>query len=101
MNLDFSEEQLMLREMARDFLTTKFPKKTVRELEESDQGYSLEAWKEMAGLGWMGLMLPERYGGAGMTFIDLAILLEEMGRACLPGPFFSTVRPEQMFVSVP
>jgi alkylation response protein AidB-like acyl-CoA dehydrogenase len=45
----------------------------------------------MANLGWMGLALPEKYGGSGMTFLDLAVLIEEMGRACLPGPFFSTV----------
>ena len=91
MNLDFSEEQLMLRESARDFLSKRLPKKTVKELEESQSGYSPEMWKEMAELGWMGLVLPERYGGAGMGFLDLAVLLEEMGRACLPGPFFSTV----------
>jgi alkylation response protein AidB-like acyl-CoA dehydrogenase len=91
MNLDFTEEQLMLREAARDFLTKKFPKKVVREFEESETGYSPEIWKEMAELGWTGLVFPEKYGGAGMTFLDLAVLLEEMGRACLPGPFFSTV----------
>jgi alkylation response protein AidB-like acyl-CoA dehydrogenase len=81
----------MLREAARDFLTKKFPKKVVREFEESETGYSPEIWKEMAELGWTGLVFPEKYGGAGMTFLDLAVLLEEMGRACLPGPFFSTV----------
>jgi 3-oxocholest-4-en-26-oyl-CoA dehydrogenase beta subunit len=91
MNLDFSEEQLMLRDSARDFLVKKFPKKFVRELEESETGHSPEAWKEMAELGWTGLVLPETYGGAGMSFLDLSVLLEEMGRACLPGPFFSTV----------
>jgi len=91
MNLDFSEEQLMLRESARDFLSKRLPKKTVKELEESQSGYSPEMWKEMADLGWMGLVLPEKYGGAGMAFLDLAVLLEEIGRACLPGPFFSTV----------
>ena len=91
MNLDFSEEQLMLRESARDFLTKRLPKKTVKELEESQAGYTPEFWKEMADLGWMGLVLPEKYGGSDMSFLDLAVLLEEMGRACLPGPFFSTV----------
>lgn len=91
MNLDFSEEQLMLRESARDFLSKRLPKKTVKELEESQSGYSPEMWKEMADLGWMGLVIPEKYGGAGMAFLDLAVLLEEIGRACLPGPFFSTV----------
>jgi alkylation response protein AidB-like acyl-CoA dehydrogenase len=91
MNLALSEEQEMLRKMAHDFLTDKFPKTVVKELEESELGYSTELWKEMAGLGWMGLALPEKYGGTGMSFLDLAILFEEMGRACLPGPYFSTV----------
>ncbi len=91
MNLALSEEQEMLKTSARDFLTDKLPKATVKEIEESEQGYSPQLWKEMAGLGWMGLAFPEKYGGADMSFIDLAILLEEMGRACLPGPFFSTL----------
>ncbi len=91
MNLTLSEEQKMLTEMARSFLTDKLPKKMVKEIEESEQGYSPELWKEMAGLGWMGLVFPEKYGGGDMTFLDLAVLLEEMGRACLPGPYFSSV----------
>ena len=91
MDLALSEEQEMLRKMALDFLTDKLPKATVKEIEESEQGYSPELWKEMAELGWMGLVFPEKYGGSDMSFLDLAVLLEEMGRACLPGPFFSTV----------
>jgi len=91
MNLTFTEEQEMLRKTARDFLTNKLPKTVVKELEASKEGYSPEIWNEMAELGWMGLVFPEKYGGAGMGFLDLAVLLEEMGRACLPGPFFSTV----------
>ena len=91
MNFVLSEEQEMLRKMARDFLTDKCPKTLVKEMEEDEKGYSTALWQEMAGLGWMGLVLPESYGGGGMSFLDLAVLLEEMGRACLPGPFFSTV----------
>jgi alkylation response protein AidB-like acyl-CoA dehydrogenase len=86
-----SEEQEILRKSARDFLTEKCPKSLVREMEKDEKGYSPELWKEMADLGWMGLAFPEEYGGGGMSFLDLAILLEEMGRALLPGPFFSTV----------
>jgi alkylation response protein AidB-like acyl-CoA dehydrogenase len=91
MQLALSEEQEMLRTMARDFLTDKLPKATVKEMEESEAGYSPELWKEMAGLGWMGLAFPEKYGGSDMNFLDLAILIEEMGRACLPGPYLSSV----------
>ena len=91
MDLALSEEQEMVKKMARDFLTDKFPKTAVKEIEESELGYSPELWREMAELGWMGLALPEKYGGGDMSFLDLAVLLEEMGRACLPGPYFSTV----------
>ncbi|MDO8473725.1 MAG: acyl-CoA dehydrogenase family protein, partial [Dehalococcoidia bacterium] len=91
MNLSMSEEQEMLRKMARDFLTNECPKKLVREMEEDPNGYVPELWKKMAELGWMGIALPEQFGGGGGSFLDLGILLEEMGRACLPGPFFSTV----------
>ena len=91
MNLDFTEEQEMLRTAARDFLTKECPKTLVRELEEDENGYSPELWRKMAELEWMGLVLPEEYGGMGMEFMDLIILLEEMGRNIVPGPFFSTV----------
>jgi alkylation response protein AidB-like acyl-CoA dehydrogenase len=86
-----SEEQELLKKSARDFLTEKCPKKYVREMENDEKGYSPELWREIAGLGWPGLVFPEKYGGGEMSFLDLAILLEEMGRACLPGPFFATV----------
>ena len=91
MNLTFSEEQEMLRKSARDFLTTKCPKTLVREMEGDKKGYQPELWKEMAELGWLGLPFPETYKGGGFSFLDLIVLLEEMGRACLPGPFLSTV----------
>jgi len=91
MDLAFSEEQEMLWKSARDFLADKCPKTLVREMEEDEQGYPPELWKEMAELGWIGLPFPEKYGGGGMGFLDLVVLLEEMGRACLPGPYLSTV----------
>ena len=91
MDLGFTEEQEMLRTSARDFLTNECPKDLVRQMAEDEKGYTPELWRKMAELGWMGLAFPEEYDGMGMTFFDLIILLEEMGRACLPGPFFSTV----------
>jgi alkylation response protein AidB-like acyl-CoA dehydrogenase len=91
MDLSFTEEQEILRKFAKDFLDVKFPKKVIREVEETDAGYLTDAWKEMAELGWMGLPFSEKYGGAGMTFLDLAVLLEEMGKASMPGPYFATV----------
>jgi alkylation response protein AidB-like acyl-CoA dehydrogenase len=91
MDLDLTEEQEMLRTMARDFLAKECPKTLVRELEDDEKGYSPDLWRKMADLGWMGLVLPEEYGGMGMEYLDLIILIQEMGRNILPGPYFSTV----------
>jgi len=89
-NLDLTEEQQMLKSMAHDFFEKEFPKTLVREMEDDPAGYRPQVWEKMAELGWIGLVIPERYGGAGLSFMDLVVLLEEMGRACLTGPFFST-----------
>jgi 3-oxocholest-4-en-26-oyl-CoA dehydrogenase beta subunit len=91
MNLKFSEEQEILKKFATDFLTEKYPKKFLGELEATEAGYSSDIWKGMAELGWMGLPFPEKYGGAGMTVADQMILLEEMGRAAAQSPYFATV----------
>ncbi len=90
MNLDFNEAEDILRNMARDFMEKEFPKKLVRELEDDPTGYSPEVWAKMAELGWMGLLIPEKYGGIEGSFMQLVVLLEEMGRACFVGPYFST-----------
>ena len=91
MDFSLTEEQEMLRTSARDFLLKECPKARVRELEESESGYEPEMWKKMANLGWMGLVFPEEYGGTEGEFLDLIVLLREMGRNILPSPFFSTV----------
>ena len=90
MDLRFNETQEILKKMARDFLATECPKSMIRELETNEKGYSPEVWKKMAGLGWMGLMIPDEYEGMGYTFQDLTVLLEETGRNILPGPLFCT-----------
>ena len=91
MDLSLSEEQRNLKQVARKFLAEFCPDTLVREMEDDEKGFPSKLWKEMARLGWLGIVIPEEFGGAGMGFFDLTILLEEMGRACLPGPFFSTV----------
>ena len=90
MNLELTEEQEMIRSFARGFLEKECPKSLVREMEADEQGYSFELWIEMANLGWMGFALPEQYGGAGSTFLDLCLMVEEQGRYLLPSPFFHT-----------
>ena len=89
MDLKLTEEQEMLKTMAKDFLTNKYPKTVVKEIQADEKGYSVPLWKEMAELGWQGLVIPEKYGGNGMTFQDFSVLLEEIGRFCMPGPFFA------------
>jgi len=91
MDFELGEEQVMLKTSARDFLEKECPKKLVREMMEDEKGYSPELWRKMAELGWQGLAFPEEYGGVGSSFLDLAVLLEEMGRALVPGPFVPTV----------
>ncbi len=91
MNLDFTSEQEMLRDSASKFLTNECPYDRVKELEESEEGYAPDLWRQMAELGWLGLLFPEEYGGYGGQFIDLVIIQEAIGRALCPSPFFSTV----------
>jgi alkylation response protein AidB-like acyl-CoA dehydrogenase len=91
MDFELGEEQTMLKTSARDFLEKECPKKLVRDMMDDEKGYSPELWRKMADLGWHGLAFPEEYGGVGSSFLDLAVLLEEMGRALVPGPFVPSV----------
>lgn len=91
MDLNLTEEQQLLKNSARDFFDKELPKEKVKELEITELGYDREIWKKMAELGWCGLTIPEHYGGAEFGMQELAMLMDEMGRACLPGPFFSTI----------
>ena len=91
MNLDFTEEQKMLRSQVHDFMDKDFPKTLVREMEDDPTGFRADIWKKMVNLGWTGLIIPEEYGGTGGSLMDLVILLEETGQGCLVGPLFSTI----------
>jgi len=92
-DFDLTEEQKMLATSTREFLSKEYPPATARQMLADEKGYTPELWRKMVDLGWTGLAFPEKYGGVGGSFLDLAVLLEEMGRACLRGPFFSTVVP--------
>jgi alkylation response protein AidB-like acyl-CoA dehydrogenase len=91
MDFGFSEEQDMLRQSARQFLESECAMPYVRKMMEDETGYSEEQWKKMADLGWTGLILPEEFGGAGLNMVDLVVVLEEMGRVVMPGPYYATV----------
>ncbi|MDP1806493.1 MAG: acyl-CoA dehydrogenase family protein [Acidimicrobiales bacterium] len=88
MDLDFSDEQDMLRELVRGVTATYAPLETVRALEDDPIGYPPELWEQMAALDLTGLMLPEEFGGSGMTAIEGAVVYEELGRSLAPSPHF-------------
>jgi alkylation response protein AidB-like acyl-CoA dehydrogenase len=87
----FSEEQEMLRQSARALLEKECPSTVVRRLMEDECGFDSALWKKMAELGWLGLVIPEEYGGGGLSYVDMVLIMEEMGRVVLPSPFIWTV----------
>lgn len=91
MEFTLNEEQEMLKKSAQDFLRNECGKKVLKELEESETGFSERLWKGMAELGWMGIVVPEAHGGVELGLLDLAVLFEEYGRAALNGPMLGTV----------
>ncbi|MGZ5873520.1 MAG: acyl-CoA dehydrogenase family protein [Bradyrhizobium sp.] len=91
MNFDFSDEQKQMRDEARKFLAEKCPPKAVRAVLDGKTPYDRELWKGLAGMGFLGVAIPEAYGGAGAGHLELCVIAEEMGRALAPVPFSSTV----------
>lgn len=93
MQLVLTEDQELLAKTAGDFVRAHAPIKRVRALRDAHDplGFSRDLWKQMADLGWVGILIPEEYGGAGMGLADLAVILEELGRVLAPEPFLSTV----------
>jgi alkylation response protein AidB-like acyl-CoA dehydrogenase len=91
MDFGFSQEQEMLRATARKFFENECTSEFVRARMEEDAGVTPDFWKKLAEQGWLGLVYPEEFGGTGLGFVDLTVLMEEMGRAVMPGPFFSTL----------
>ena len=91
MNFGFNDEQELLRSTARKFFDNECSSEVVRRLMDGAEGMTPELWKKIAEQGWLGLIYPEAYGGMGLGFVDLTVLMEEMGRAVMPGPYFSTV----------
>jgi len=92
MNFAFSEEQEELRRTVRAFLEQKSPETEVRRLMETTEGYDPAVWRQMGEqMGLQGLIVPEEFGGSGFSYVELGVVLEEMGRSLLCAPFFSTV----------
>lgn len=90
MDLSLTLEQKKLQESARDFLKRECPWTLVKQIDDSETGFSTELWKKIVDIGWVGASIPEKYGGTGRSVTDLGILYEEIGKALLPGPYFSS-----------
>src|SRR5438105_3854421 len=91
MDFGFSQEQELLRSTARKFLENECTSGFVRARMEEPAGVTDEFWAKLAEQGWLGLIYPEEHGGSGLGFVDLTVLMEEMGRVVMPGPFFASV----------
>ncbi|GEC58241.1 alkylation response protein AidB-like acyl-CoA dehydrogenase [Bradyrhizobium japonicum] len=91
MNFDFSDEQKQMRDEARKFLSEQCPPKAVREVLDGKAPYDNALWKGLAEMGFLGVAIPEQFGGAGAGHLELCVIAEEMGRALAPVPFSSTV----------
>ena len=91
MDFSFTDDQEMFRDTARKFFANECPMSAVREILKDEKGYSADLWKKIAELGWLSLLIDEEYGGLGVSFMELFPILEEMGRAMFPSPFFPTV----------
>ena len=91
MNFEFSEEQLMLREQARGFLSQHCPPTKVRAVLDGEQDHDADLWQRVVEMGWTATAIPENYGGLGLGYYELAVIAEELGRAVAPIPFSSSV----------
>ncbi len=93
MDLVLSEEQELLQQTAREFVAKRSSLKRIRALREGEDadGFSRELWREMARLGWTGIILPEEHGGLGLGYLDLMVVMEELGRGLMPEPMLSAV----------
>ncbi len=91
MDITFTQQEKMLHDQARDFLQKEAPLDLVRAMEKDQRGYPVDLWRKMAGLGWLGIGVPEAYGGSGLGMMELAIVAEQMGRVLAPAPYIATV----------
>jgi alkylation response protein AidB-like acyl-CoA dehydrogenase len=91
MNYDLDKTQIILKDEAHRFLAKECPSDFVREMADDETGHSTTLWQKMAALDWMSVLIPEKYDGMDGSFLDLSVLLSEMGYFCLPGPFFASV----------
>ena len=90
MDLSLNEDQEMLKKTAREFIQKECPKELLLEVDKGDASGLSEIWRKMSELGWMGITVPQEYGGEGSSLTDAAVLYQELGRGPVPGPLFSS-----------
>ena len=91
MNFEFSEEQLFIRDQARNFLSQESTPEAVRGILDTDKSYDQDLWQKIVELGWTAMAIPEAYDGLGLGYLELCVIAEELGRALAPVPFASSV----------
>lgn len=91
MNFEFSEEQLFIRDQARNFLSQECTPEVVRRVLDSSIPFERDLWQKIVDLGWTAMTIPESYGGLGLGYLELCVIAEELGRALAPVPFSSSV----------
>ena len=89
MDLSLTENQELLRNTAQDFMERECPKDALLEMDLSDTGFTPELWERASEIGWLSMVVPEEYGGAGSSLTDAAVVFEQLGKGPLAGPFFS------------
>ena len=87
MNLEFSEEQLFIRNQARNFLSQESSADAVRSVIDTDTSFDQALWQKIVDLGWTAMSIPETYGGLGLGYLELCVIAEELGRSLAPVPF--------------
>ena len=91
MNFEFSDDQKLLREQASRFLGDNCPPAAVRAILEGDAAYDAKLWAGVGEMGWMAACIPEEFGGLGLSYVELCVIAEELGRVTAPVPFSSSV----------
>lgn len=91
MDISLDQDQLMLHDTAVSFAASVLTPARIRELEETNQGFDASVWKQIAEMGWAGALFPEQYGGAEASAVEMALVVEALGRGAIPSPLFSTV----------
>ena len=90
MDLSLNENQEMLKNSTREFIQREYPKEALLDLDKGGTGYTQELWDKVSGLGWLGVIIPQEYGGEGGSLTDAGVLFQELGRGPVPGPYFSS-----------